>query len=52
MIHEQAPYRKFEAYEIDKAKYYSERIINLPCSTNIKKEEIEEVVERLKMLEE
>lgn len=52
LIHEQAPYRKFEAYEIDKAKYYSERIINLPCSTNIKKEEIEEVVERLKMLEE
>lgn len=41
LIHEQLPYRKCVAYEIEKAKYYSERIINIPCSTNLTEEEID-----------
>jgi len=50
LIHEQKPYASYRAYEIEKARYYSERIINLPCSTNISKEEIEHVCNVLREL--
>lgn len=50
LINEQRPYRNCPAYRIEKAKYYSERIINLPCSTNITENEIYEVCEKLKSL--
>lgn len=50
LIHEQKPYLNYKAYEIDKAKYYSERIINLPCSTNLTHEEIKTVCDALKGL--
>lgn len=43
LIHEQKPYLADIAYKIEKAKYYSERIINVPCSTNITVEEIHKV---------
>lgn len=48
LIHEQKPYIGDIAYKIKKAKYYSERIINLPCSTNITEEEIEFVCSAIK----
>ena len=48
LIHEQKPYENAVAYEIEKAKYYSERIINIPCSTQISEEEIDWVVEKIK----
>lgn len=48
LIHEQKPYLNDVTYEIEKAKYYSERIINIPCSTQLTKEEIDEVVEQIK----
>lgn len=51
LIHEQAPYRENIAYDIQKAKYYSERIINLPCSTNISSSDIETVCEEIGRLE-
>lgn len=44
LIHEQRPYRDCIAYEIEKADFYSKRVINLPCSTNITDEDIEYVV--------
>lgn len=47
LIHEQKPYINDIAYKIKKAKYYSERIINLPCSTNITEDEIKQVCEKL-----
>lgn len=50
LIHEQKPYRGAIAYKIEKAKYYSERIINLPCSTNITKGDINEVCECLRKM--
>lgn len=43
LIHEQRPYRCYVSYQIEKAKYYSERIINLPCSTSIREDEIKEI---------
>jgi perosamine synthetase len=48
LIHEQKPYQNELAYKIEKAGYYSERIINLPCSTNITDREINMVCECIK----
>lgn len=50
LINEQKPYINDVAYRIERAKYYSERVINLPSSTNIKREEIECVCQCLKGL--
>lgn len=44
LIHEQKPYQNEVVYDIEKAKYYSERIINIPCSTQITEEEVRYVV--------
>ena len=48
LINEQIPYLNDDAYMIKKAAYYAERVINLPSSTNITKEDIEYVVEMIK----
>lgn len=48
LIHEQIPYKDNISYNIEKAVYYSRRIINVPCSTNLKKDEIYRVVEAVK----
>lgn len=48
LINEQLPYREAMAYDVKKAKYYSNRIINLPCSTQITEEDIKYVVEGVK----
>lgn len=50
LIHEQLPYKGAAAYQIEKASYYSERVINLPCSTNITEDEIAYVCEVIKQL--
>lgn len=51
LIHEQSPYRENVAYHIQKANYYSKRIINLPCSTNMKSSDIEIVCQEIGKLE-
>lgn len=50
LIHEQKPYRNDPAYRIERAKYYSERVINIPCSTNITEDEIKRTAEALEAL--
>lgn len=35
LIHEQKPYRKNEAFGVEKAADYRARIVNIPCSTNL-----------------
>lgn len=47
LIHEQKPYISCIAYKIEKAKYYSSHIVNVPCSTNLTREDIEYVCEKL-----
>ena len=49
LIHEQIPYKNCMAYKIGKAKYYSEHILNIPCSTNLKEAEIIEVCKKIKI---
>jgi len=48
LISEQKPYLSSQAYKIDKAKYYLKHIVNIPCSTNLTKEDALRVVECLK----
>lgn len=48
LIHEQLPYVKNQAYAIDKASFYSQRILNLPCSTNLAQEDIQRVIDLIK----
>lgn len=50
LIHTLEPYKEFEAYEIETALYYEAQIINVPCSTNLKSEDIEYVCEKIKEL--
>jgi aminotransferase in exopolysaccharide biosynthesis len=48
LISEQKPYLSSQTYNIEKAKFYLEHIVNLPCSTNLVKEDVLYVVECLK----
>lgn len=50
LINEQKPYRKETTYQLVKAPYYAERILNLPCSTQITEEEIDYTAEETKKL--
>lgn len=48
LIHEQKPYEGSYAYKIQMAKKYWERVVNIPCSTKLTREEVERVVKILK----
>lgn len=48
LISEQMPYQDAIAYKIEKAKYYSQCILNLPCSTQLTLQEIKVVVQGIK----
>ena len=48
LINEQVPYQHGKTYKLEKPPYYAERILNIPSSTQITKEEIEYVVEQVK----
>lgn len=48
LIHSLEPYKNCCAYKIEKAKYFQDRIVNLPCSTSLTKEDIDYVVDCLK----
>ena len=48
LIHQQRPYQKNEAYEIEKALWYYERVLNIPCSSNLTGEEVDVVLKKIK----
>ena len=50
LINKQKPYISAEAYKLEKAPYYAERILNLPSSTQITSEEISYVVKEVKTI--
>ena len=50
LIHEQKPYNHSQNYQIEKAKYYVKRVLNIPCSTNLTKNDIDYVVETIKSI--
>ncbi|GLI51890.1 aminotransferase DegT [Tepidanaerobacter syntrophicus] len=49
LIHKQKPYLNNQSYKIEKAEFYEKNLINLPCSSNLSKEEVGVVVEKLRM---
>ena len=50
LIHQQKPYSACQSYEIEKALYYYDRILNLPCSSNLTEKEVYQVIEKIKEL--
>ncbi|MDF2801228.1 MAG: LegC family aminotransferase [Anaerocolumna sp.] len=48
LIHQQKPYLSNQSYNIEKAISYYSIILNIPCSTNLNKEDIDIVVNALK----
>ena len=48
LIHQQKPYADCQSYEIEKALYYYDRILNLPCSSNLTEKEVYQVIEKIK----
>ena len=50
LINEQKPYEHEITYQLEKAPYYASRILNIPSSTQITKDEISYVSEQVKKL--
>lgn len=50
LIHEQVPYEGCRAYKMEKAPVYWNHVVNVPCSTNLTKEEVGYVLECLNTL--
>ncbi len=50
LIHTLEPYKDFEAFRIEKAPYYESHILNVPCSTNLKAEDITYVCNKIKKM--
>lgn len=47
LIHEQKPYEDCISYKIEKAKFYGERILNFPCSTNLSQYDLRKITDIL-----
>jgi perosamine synthetase len=43
LIHKQKPYLHCQSFEIEKAYYYEENLLNIPCSSNLSNEDVEVV---------
>lgn len=50
LINEQKPYEHEVTYELEKAPYYAQRILNIPSSTQITQDEIRYVADEVKKL--
>jgi perosamine synthetase len=48
LINEQKPYLENQAYQIEKAKIYWEKVINIPCSSNLSEIDVQYVVDCFK----
>ena len=48
LIHQQKPYQKYETYQMEKSLWYHERVLNIPCSSNLTEEEVKIVISKLK----
>lgn len=51
LISDQKPYEGSQTYKIDKAKQYLDKVVNIPCSSNLSKEDAGYVIECLKQPE-
>lgn len=49
--HLQKPYREMQSYQITRARDFYERLVNLPCSVNLTKDQVEAVVAVVKKVD-
>ena len=47
LISDQIPYRDAITYQIEKSKEYHDKVINIPCSTNLAEDEVQRVAETI-----
>lgn len=47
LIHTLKPYEKDWAYHIERADWYYKRVVNIPCSSNLEKDDIERVAKEI-----
>lgn len=52
LIHKQRPYVENQTYKIEKAYYYEDNLINVPCSSNLSEEDVETVLKHLRSYKE
>lgn len=50
LIHTLKPYKHCQNYKIEKAEQYYQKIVNIPCSTNLTNDDIDRVVKAIKEL--
>ncbi|MBF4695137.1 LegC family aminotransferase [Fusibacter ferrireducens] len=48
LISDQKPYEGSQSYKIEKARWYLQKIVNIPCSSNLAREDAAYVIECLK----
>ena len=48
LIHQQKPYTSYQSYEMEKSLYYYDRVLNLPCSSNLTEKEVYQVIEKIR----
>lgn len=48
LVHEQKPYVDNQTYKIKKANFYYDKVLNIPCSTNLTKDDVMVVIETIK----
>lgn len=48
LIHQQKPFLNNEAYKMEKSIWYHDRVLNVPCSSNLTEEEVDYVISKLK----
>ncbi|MCO1601330.1 LegC family aminotransferase [Desulfosporosinus nitroreducens] len=50
LIHEQRPYLHDQTYKIEKAFEFYNRIINIPCSSNLSSDDVYRVIDKIKVI--
>ena len=50
LIHEQKPYLHAQTYKIEKAFDYYNRVVNIPCSSNLSADEVYKVIEKISVI--
>ena len=48
LIHQQKPYTSYQSYEMEKSLYYYDRVLNLPCSSNLTEKEVYQVIRKIR----
>ncbi len=50
LISQQKPYCNYCRYQLERAHYYYERVVNVPCSTSLSEEDVDRVLDVLKSI--